>query len=55
MKPLVFKNLISHERWLCDNPKQVKVIEGVEYILVRKPESQRTVLMRKDSLLLDKK
>lgn len=49
-KPIFFKNSFNGEQWVCDDVKKVKSIDGVIYITVRKPDSMRTVLMRKDSL-----
>ncbi len=49
-KPIKFKNTINGEQWICDDAKLTKVIDGVIYITVRKPDSARTVLMRRDSL-----
>lgn len=55
MKTLFLKNLRNQERWVCDNPRNIKIIEGVQYLTVRKPDSQRTVLIRKDILTIEKK
>jgi hypothetical protein len=49
-KPQTFKNSFNHEVWICDDPKKVKIIDNVTYITVRRPDSQRTVMMRRDSL-----
>lgn len=49
-----FKNKVSNEDWVCENPKKTKVIDNVEYLTVRRPDSSRSVLMRKDSLALIK-
>jgi len=49
-KPIKFKNAVNGEQWVCDDTKKTKTIDGVVYITVRKPDSPRTVLMRKDSL-----
>jgi hypothetical protein len=49
-KPLTYKNYVSQEVWLCDDPKKTKEIDGVTYIMVHKPDSHRMVMMRRDSL-----
>ena len=41
------ENPITKETWVCDDFRPAKIIEGVEYILVRKQNQSRTVLMRK--------
>jgi hypothetical protein len=43
------ENPITKETWVCDDFRPAKIIEGVEYILVRKQNQSRTVLMRKDT------
>lgn len=49
-KSVTMKNAVNGEQWICDDIKKVKVIEGVSYLTVHKPDNARTVLMRKDSL-----
>jgi hypothetical protein len=47
-----FVNPRNQERWDCKDPKQVQLIEGIEYMYVHKPGSLNQVrLMRKDSLV----
>lgn len=56
MKPVEFQNIYSQEKFFCENLKQVSLIDGVEYITVKKPNNPRSFLMRKDSLkLINKK
>lgn len=50
MKPVVFRNPINNEKLLCENIRNVKIIDGVEYVTVRK-QNQRVYLMRKDALV----
>ena len=50
MKPMTFQNRLNRERVECDNVRDVEVIDGVEYLRVRKPNTARQFLMRKDSL-----
>lgn len=50
MRSMTFENRFNRERFECDNVRDVEVIDGVEYLKVRKPNTQRIVLMRKDTL-----
>ena len=50
MKSVNFKNRMNGERVVCDNIRDVKVIDGVEYLTVRKVENNRQFLMRKEAL-----
>lgn len=50
MKPQLFKNPINGEQWICDDVRQIKLIDGQSYISVRRPDQSRTVLMRRNSL-----
>lgn len=43
-------NPLNNEEWFCDDYTDVKFIDAVEYIKVRKPGSSRVLLMRKDVL-----
>jgi hypothetical protein len=55
LTPILLENHFTKEHWLCDDFRPAKIIEGVEYILVRKVDQKRTVLMRKDSFKKIKK
>jgi hypothetical protein len=50
MKPVMFKNRMNGEKVICDNTRNVEVIDGVEYIFVRKLGQDRSHLMRKEAL-----
>lgn len=50
MKSMTFENRFNRDRFECDNVRDVEVIDGVEYLRVRKPNTQRSFLMRKDTL-----
>jgi hypothetical protein len=50
MKAMTFKNRMNGERFVCDNVRQVEVIDGVEYIIVHRPNETRMFKMRKDAL-----
>jgi hypothetical protein len=43
-------NPLNSEEWICEDYNDIRFIDGVEYVKVRKPIMQRTVLMRKDVL-----
>ena len=44
------QNQITGEILTCKNIKDIRIIEGVEYLSVCKRGSDRTFLMRKDAL-----
>lgn len=50
MKPTMFKNKLNNDKFICDDLRLTENIDGVEYILVRKPDTERKFLMRKDAL-----
>ena len=43
-------NPVNSEEWICENYNDTRFIDAVEYVKVRKPTMQRTVLMRKEAL-----
>ena len=43
-------NPVNSEEWICEDYNDTRFIDGVEYVKVRKPIMQSTVLMRKDAL-----
>jgi hypothetical protein len=49
-QPVTLVNPINSEEWVCEDYKDTRFIDGVEYVKVCKPIMQRTVLMRKDAL-----
>jgi len=53
MKPVNFKNIMNGERFVCEDTRVVEVIEGIEYLLVHKPNEQRLLKIRKDALIKD--
>ena len=44
---------MNGERFVCDNVRKVEVIDGVEYLIVHRPNEHRTFKMRKDALEKD--
>lgn len=53
MKSMTFKNRMNGERFVCDNVRTVEVIDGVEYLIVHRPNEHRMFKMRKDALEKD--
>ncbi len=53
MKPVLFKNRMNGERFVCDDVRVIETIEGVEYLLVHRPNEHRVFKMRKDALEKD--
>ena len=53
MKSMTFKNRMNGERFVCDNFRTVEVIDGVEYLIVHRPNEHRMFKMRKDALEKD--
>lgn len=50
MKTVTLRNVLNGERFVCDDFRQVEVIDGVEYLIVHRPNEQRVFKMRKDAL-----
>ena len=50
MKPITFIVERSKERVICENTRDVRVIDGVEYLTVHREDNPRPFLMRRDSL-----
>ncbi len=51
MKSVTFENPVNHERVVCENIRDIQVIDGVEYYKVHRHGQNRTFLMRKDVLI----
>lgn len=49
-KPRLLENIVTNEQFVCPDPRDLHVIEGVEYIPVQRPGYPRIMLMRKDAL-----
>ena len=49
-KTKTFENKITRERYICDNIRMVRRLDGVEYLSVRKENEERKFLIRRDSL-----
>ena len=44
---------MNGERFVCDDVRTVEVIDGVEYLIVHRPNEHRIFKMRKDALEKD--
>lgn len=53
MKSVTLRNVLNGERFVCDDVRAVEVIEGVEYLVVHRPNEHRHFKMRKDALEKD--
>ena len=43
-------NPINLEEWICEDYTDVRIIDGVEYVKVRKSHMRHSVSMRKEAL-----
>ena len=50
MKAMTFVNERNGEQVICNNTRMVETIDGVEYLVVHRPGTDRQFLMRKDAL-----
>jgi hypothetical protein len=50
MKVIEFKNKLNGEKVHCNNVREVRIIDEVDYLVVYKPGTNRQFLMRKDVL-----
>jgi hypothetical protein len=50
MKRVFFENLLNREKFYCTDIKDIRIIEGVEYLRVFKLGSQRDCLIKKSTL-----
>ncbi len=50
MKPTIFKNRMNSEQFVCDDTRVTETIDGIEYILVHRPNEHRVFKMRRDAL-----
>jgi len=45
-----FENIYTQDQVICQNPNEIKIIDGIEYLIVYNTSPNRMFLMRKDSL-----
>ena len=51
MKPIIFENPRTRERVICDDVRNIAVIEGEEYLTVRRVNEQRAFLIRRSAVV----
>ena len=51
MKPVVFENPRTRERVICDDVRNIAVIDGEEYHTVRRVNEQRAFLIRRSAVV----
>ena len=49
-QPVTLVNPVNLEDWICEDYTDVRFIDGVEYVKVRKPHMRHSVSMRKEAL-----
>ena len=47
---VTYQNKLNGEQVICEDTRNVEVIDGVEYLLVHRPGNARNFLMRKEVL-----
>jgi hypothetical protein len=52
MKSQTYKNIITGQIVICENSREIKTIDGVEYLTVTRPGDyqNRSFMIRRDSL-----
>jgi hypothetical protein len=51
MKPIILENPRTRERVVCDDVRNIAVIEGEEYLTVRRINEQRAFLIRRTAVV----
>lgn len=52
MKPQMFTNMFTGQTVICTDPRDIRTIDGIEYLVVTRPGDyqNRSFMIRKDSL-----
>ena len=50
MKSTYFENVVNKERFVCPDPTDIRLIDGIEYLRVLRESNRRECLVRRDSL-----
>jgi len=50
MKSTYFENIVNKERFVCPDPTDIRLIDGIEYLRVLRESNRRECLVRRDSL-----
>lgn len=53
MRPMLFRNVLNGEQFVCDDTRHVELIDGVEYLIVHRVGEHRVFKMRRDTLKKD--
>lgn len=51
MKPIMFENTRTRERVVCEDVRNIAVIEGEEYLAVHRVNEHRVFLIRRSALV----
>jgi hypothetical protein len=51
VKPIIFENPRTRERVICDDIRNVSVIEGEEYLAVRRIDQPRVFLIKRSAVV----
>ena len=51
MKPIIFENPRTREQVICDDVRNIAVIEGEEYLAVRRPDQPRVFLIKRSAVV----
>ena len=47
----IYENIYNHEKFVCDDSRAVRIVDGVEYLQVHRENMPNAkVLMRRDAL-----
>jgi hypothetical protein len=50
MKSVTLKNKLNGEKFVCEDLRQVEMIDGIEFLYVHRPNEKRILKVRKDIL-----
>jgi hypothetical protein len=51
VKPIIFENPRTRERVVCDDVRNIAVIEGEEYLAVHRENERRVFLIRRSAVV----
>jgi len=50
MKSALFKNRMNGEQFVCEDLRATDIIDGIEYLIVHRPNEHRQLKIRRDAL-----
>ena len=53
MRPMLFRNVLNGEQFVCDDTRHVELIDCIEYLIVHRVGEHRVFKMRRDILKKD--